>query len=409
MKCFYASVECADRGLNPFESSLVVADVSRGKNAICLAISPKLKSLGIKNRCRINDIPNNIEYIAVKPRMKRYIEYAADIYDIYLDYISPEDIHVYSIDEMFLDITSYLNTYKITPKDFGIKLMKEIENKLKIPSSCGIGTNLYLSKIALDITAKKNKDHIGFLTEELFKLTLLNHTPLTDFWGISKGTVNRLKKYAIYDMQGIIDTPENLLYKEFGINAELLIDHANGRESCTMSDIKNYKTKSKSISNSQILFENYDADKAFLVMQEMTLTATQELVKNKLITHTISVYICYSNDFYSSGGGSLKLPFATQSYNTIIEYVKTLFYKHVDLNKPIRRLSINFSSLCDECAEGYDFFTNLNDLEKEKKLEKSVLNIKEKYGKNAILRGFDYLDGATQIERNAMIGGHNGE
>ncbi len=409
MKCFYASVECADRGLNPFETALVVADVSRGKNAICLAVSPKLKSLGIKNRCRINDIPLNIDYIAVKPRMKRYIEYSADIYDIYLDYISPDDIHVYSIDEMFLDVTSYLNTYRIKPKDFAIKLMKEIENRLKIPSTCGIGTNLYLSKIALDITAKKNKDHLGFLNEELFKLTLLNHTPLTDFWGISKGTVNRLKKYAIYDMQNILDTPEHLLYKEFGVNAELLIDHANGRESCTMADLKNYKTKSKSISNSQILFENYDAEKAFLVLQEMTLTTTQELLKRKLITSTVSVSIGYSNDFYSSSGGSLKLPFATQSYNTIIEHVRTLFYKHVDLRKPIRRLGISFSSLTDECAEGYDFFTNLNDLEREKKLEKSVLNIKEKYGKNAILRGFDFLDGATQKERNTMIGGHNGE
>lgn len=409
MKCFFASVECVERGLSPFETSLAVVDSSRGKNAICLAISPKMKALGIKNRCRLNDIPKQIKFIDAKPRMKKYIDYAASIYDIYLDYVSPEDVHVYSIDEAFIDVTSYLKTYNKTPKEFAKFLINEISLRTGIPATCGIGTNLYLSKIALDISAKKNKDHIGFLTEEIFKLTLSKHRPITDFWGIAKGTANRLKKYSIYDMEGITKINSDLLYKEFGINAELLIDHAYGKESCTIKDIKNYKTKSKSISNSQILFEDYETEKARLVLQEMTLTACQELLKRKVITSTVSIYIGYSQDFNIPTGGAMKLPYATSSYHIISEYVNTLFDKHVRLGILIRRLGISFGGISDESAEGYDFFTDQEFLLKEKNIEKTILNIKSKYGKNAVLRGFDLQEGATQIERNKLIGGHNGE
>lgn len=409
MKCFFASVECAERGLNPFEAPLAVVDTSRGKNAICLAISPKMKALGVTNRCRYNDIPKHIKFIEAKPRMSKYIKYAGDIYDLYLDYFSPLDIHVYSIDECFIDVTSYLNTYHKTPKQFAKFLIEEISRRTNIPATCGIGTNLYLSKIALDISAKKNTDHIGFLTEELFILTLSNHRPITDFWGIAKGTSNRLKKYAIYDMEGIRKMDANLLYKEFGVNAELLIDHAYGKESCTISDIKNYKTKSKSISNSQILFEDYEKDRAKIVMQEMTLTACQELIKRKVIANTISIFIGYSKDVYKSTGGALKLPYATSSYNIISKYVDALYDKNAILGIPIRRLGISFSGITDESAEGYDLFTNQEFMLKEKNLEKTVLNIKGKFGKNAVLRGFDLEDGATQIERNKLIGGHNGE
>ena len=407
MKCFFASVECAERGLSPFETCLAVVDASRGNNAICLAITPKMKALGIKNRCRYNDIPKDLDFIDAKPRMRKYIEYAANIYDVYLDYVSPLDIHVYSIDEAFLDVTSYLKTYNKTPKEFAKFLINEIAVRTKIPATCGIGTNLYLAKIALDITAKKSTDHIGFLTEKIFDLTLLNHRPITDFWGIAKGTEKRLKKYGIYDMEGIRKADKNFLYKEFGINAELLIDHAFGRETCTISDIKNYKTKSKSISSSQILFEDYDTNKAKLVLEEMTLTSTQELLKRKVVTNSISIYVGYSKDSIPSAGGSIRLPLATSSFKSIIKYVDYLYDKHVTLGIPIRRLGISFGGLVDESAEGYNFFTDLESIKKERDLERTIIGIKGKFGKNSVVRGFDLLEGATQIERNKLIGGHN--
>ena len=226
MKSFFASVECAERGLDAMTTKLVVADETRTEGTICLAVSPALKECGVKNRCRLFEIPKGLEYIIAPPRMKKYIEYAANIYAIYLKYIDKADIHVYSIDECFIDVTDYLKMYKLRAKQFAKMLMSEIWEKLKIPSSCGIGTNLYLAKIALDITAKHSKDRIGWLTEEKYISTLWKHQPLTDFWQISFGTVDRLKKYGIFDMQGIAKCSQEKLYKEFGINAELLIDHA---------------------------------------------------------------------------------------------------------------------------------------------------------------------------------------
>ena len=223
MKTFYASVECAERGLNPFNTNLVVADPARGKGAICLAISPKLKAMGIKNRCRLYEIPENLDCIIAKPRMKKYIEYAADIYEIYLDYVSKDDIHVYSIDEAFLDVTDYLPMYKMTAIQFAQKLMNEIAEKKHIPSTAGIGTNMYLAKIALDITAKHSKDHIGYLDEEKYKKELWDHKPITDFWQVARGISHRLEKYKIYTMRDVANENPELLYNIFGVNAELLI------------------------------------------------------------------------------------------------------------------------------------------------------------------------------------------
>lgn len=245
MKSFYASVECAERGLSPFETNLVVADESRGKGAITLAISPKMKALGVKNRCRLFEIPQNIKYIVALPRMSLYIKYCADIFEIYLDYFSEEDIHQYSIDEAFIDVTDYLSVYNLTPKQLAKKIIDEIAIRTHIPATCGIGTNLFLAKIALDITAKHCKDHIGELTEESFKETLWEHTPITDFWNIAKGTANRLARYGIYTMKGIAHAPEDLLYRNFGKNAKILIDHANGRESCNMYNYFEGKPNSK--------------------------------------------------------------------------------------------------------------------------------------------------------------------
>lgn len=283
MKSFFASVECAERGLNPFETNLIVADESRGNGTICLAITPKMKSLGVRNRCRRYEIPKNIQYITAMPRMQKYIDYAAEIYGIYLQYIDKQDIHVYSIDESFIDATDYLPMYHKTPKEFAKMLIDEIAQKLHIPATAGIGTNLYLAKIALDITAKKVPDHMGYLNEELFRETLWHHKPLTDFWGISTGTVRRLERRGITDMAGIAQYPSEMLYKDFGINAELLIDHSWGRESCLMSDIKNYKSKSKSVSSSQVLFEDYTFEKAKIVVEEMVRSGCLELMRRKVI------------------------------------------------------------------------------------------------------------------------------
>jgi len=409
MKAFYASVECAQRGLNPFETNLVVADASRGKGALCLAVSPKLKAQGVGTRCRLFEIPPHIKYIAAKPRMSKYIEYAADIYEIYLNYISKDDIHVYSIDESFIDATSYLKVYNLTPKQFAAKLVDEIAHRLHIPSTVGIGTNLYLAKIALDITAKKSKEHLGYLNEELYKATLWEHKPITDFWQVAKGTAARLARFGITDMKGVALAPEQLMYKTFGINAELLIDHAWGRESCTIADIKAYKTKSKSISNSQILLKDYTFEQASLVMQEMALAGCQQMLREGLVTRSIWLGVGYSKDERSPTSGSIRMAEVTNIFSIVSGYVATLFENTAAKNIPIRRLSISFGNLCGQECEGYDFFTNYEQIQREKKCEQAALYIKDKFGKNAMLRAMDLQADATAKLRNTQIGGHNSE
>lgn len=406
MRTFYASVECAERSLNPFETNLVVADLTRGKNALCLAISPKLKAQGVKNRCRLSDIPKSIKYEVAPPRMQLYIEYSADIYGLYLKYFDPADIHVYSIDESFIDVTGYLETYKKTPKELAKFIMNEIADELHIPSTVGIGTNLFLAKIALDITAKHSKDHIGYLNEELFKETLWDHRPITDFWMIASGTARRLEKYGVTTMRQIANFPENLLYKTFGINAELLIDHAWGRESCRISDIKNYKTRSKSVSFSQILPRDYSYEEAKTVMIEMAFNGYRELVKRHVITKKVQVGIGYSRDRHESTAAAVRLSSATALSSKLKPAVEQAFEKAAVKGIPIRRLAIAFNDVCDEGCEGYDLFTDWNSIEKEKARDKAVLELTEKYGKNAVLRGINFMDGATQRERNEMIGGH---
>lgn len=406
MKCFYASVECAERQLNPFDTCLVVADETRGKNALCLAVSPKMKALGVKNRCRLSDIPANINYIIAPPRMQLYIDYAADIYAIYLNYFSPDDIHVYSIDESFLDVTDYLDTYRMSPKQLAKTLMNEISDKLQIPSTTGIGTNLYLAKIALDISAKKAKDHMGYLDEQLYRETLWDHKPITDFWQVAGGTSRRLEHLGISTMRGVAQCPENALYKAFGKNAELLIDHAWGRESCLMSDIKKYRAKTHSVSFSQILPRDYSFDEARVVMQEMILHGAHELMKRKVITQKVWIGVGYTFNSISSTKGSVRLISATSVNSLLQEPALSVFDNIADRSVPIRRLAIAFEDVVDEGCEGYDFFTDWNAVEREKARERAILGLSEKYGKNAVMRGTSYLDCATQRERNEMIGGH---
>lgn len=406
MKSFFASVECAERGLDAMTTKLVVADEERTSSTICLAVSPALKKLGVKNRCRLFEIPNNIDFIIAPPRMKKYIEYAAEIYGIFLKYISKNDIHVYSIDESFIDATDYLKLYKLKAKDFVTKLMDEILATLGIPSSAGIGSNLYLAKVALDITAKHSADGIGWLTEDKFIKTLWNHKPLTDFWQISYGTVDRLAKYGITDMEGIAKTNEDLLYREFGVNAELLIDHAWGRETCLMNDIKNYKKKSRSFSSSQILPCNYNFKDAKLIMREMIQSGCYDLFRAHYVTQQVHLNIGYGDKKGDYAKGTIRMNATTNLYSIISNFTDALFDKIIDKNRPIRRVGYVFSEIKSQEYEQYDMFTDLELIKKEKRLVASVINMQDKYGKNSILKAHDLEEKATARERNNSIGGH---
>lgn len=406
MKSFFASVECAERGLDAMKTKLVVADESRTEKTICLAVSPALKEMGIKNRCRLFEIPKNIEFQIASPRMKKYIEYAANIYAIYLKYIDKSDIHVYSIDESFIDATDYLKIYNLSAKEFAQKLMNEITNTLHIPCSCGIGTNLFLAKIALDIMAKHSPERIGFLSEESFRKILWRHEPLSDFWQVSRGTIERLAKHGIYTMYDIAHADENILFKEFGINAELLIDHAYGKESCLMSDIKSYKSKSKSISSSQILPCNYNFSDAKLVMQEMIQNGCYDLTKNNFVTNSVQLFVGYGDNKFDTSKGLKHLGVTTNLYSIISTKAEELFDEIAEKNRPIRRIGYNFPNLISDENEQYNLFSDVNKIEKEKKLVKSILSLQEKYGKNSVLRGQDLKENATQIARNKTIGGH---
>ncbi len=407
LKSFYASVECAERQLDPMTTNLVVADPARSEKTICLAISPSMKALGIKNRCRVFEIPKGVQYITAPPRMKLYIEYSANIYAIYLKYIAKEDIHVYSIDEAFLDVTDYLSLYQLTPKELAVQIMDDIKRTTKITATAGIGTNLYLAKIALDITAKHVKDNIGYLDEVLFQKNLWHHRPLTDFWRIGKGTVKRLESMGIMNMQDIAHADEKLLYRMFGIDAELLIDHAWGRESTTMADIKAYKPQNSSLSSGQVLSRDYTFEECKLIVKEMTDALCLDMADKGLVTQSFSLMIGYSNELHMKAAtGTVSMRVTTNAYRVIIPYVLELYERIVQKDKPIRRLSVTCNSVVDEAYEQYDLFTDYAELEREKKLQKAALEIKRKFGKNALIRGMDLQEAATTIERNQQIGGH---
>lgn len=408
LKSFYASVECVARGYDPLKVPLVVADPTRGDGAITLAISPALKELGVKNRCRIYEIPKQIQYEIAMPRMRKYIEVSAQIYGIYLQYLSPDDIHVYSIDEVFIDATPYLRTYNCKAKDFAKLLMKAVMDKTGICATAGIGTNLYLAKIAMDIVAKHVPEHIGILTEELYQKYLWKHQPLTDFWNVGRGTAARLAKYGVFDMKGITELPEDLLYKEFGVKAEFLIDHAWGREPCTMEQIHNYRGKSKSLSNSQILFEDYDVDGARIVMKEMVENLVLELVENDLYAKGISLFIGYSKNCIPATGGRVKLSQTTCSIKKIQSAFEKLFIDRIKIGYGIRQIGISLTELTYEPDMQLSFFDDPEDDEKEKNIEVAMIDIRNRFGKNSLLKGFNFLDKATGIKRNMMVGGHNG-
>ena len=409
LKCFFASVECVSRNLDPFTSNLVVADPSRGNGAICLAISPSMKKLGIKNRCRLFEIPKNVEYITAMPRMKEYIKYSANIYAIYLKYVSAEDILVYSIDECFLDVTSYLKLYNLTAKQLAKRIIDDVYKTTNICATVGIGTNLFLAKVALDVTAKHTSDNMGYLDEQSFKKEIWHHKPITDIWNIGRGIAKRLEKYNAYDLYDVAHMDEKVLYKEFGVNAEFLIDHSKGIEPCTIKEIHSYKAKSNSMSNNQILFEDYKYEDAFLILKEMVEVNVLDLVDKNLVTNVISLHVGYSKDVIKPTCVSMKLDEYTNSYAKLNEYFIRLFNKNVDKYHMIRRMGISFGNVVDEMYKTINLFTDVEAEEKERKVQKAILEIKHKYGKNSILKAMNLQEKATTRKRNKLVGGHNGE
>lgn len=409
LKSFYASCECVERGLDSMTTDLVVADPARGNGAICLAVSPSLKSKGVKNRCRLYEIPSGMKYIIAVPRMKLYMEYSAKIYSVYLKYISKDDIHVYSIDECFIDITDYMKIYGLSAKEMAMMLMDKVLKETGIYATAGIGTNLFLAKVALDITAKHSKDRLGYLDKKIFKDKIWHHRPITDIWNVGRGIAARLESHGVYDLAGVALMSEKTLYKEFGVNAEYLIDHANGEESCTIKDIHNYKSKSSSISNGQILFEDYNFNDAKIVLREMVDMLSLDLVDNNLFTNSISLYVGYSKDVIRPSGGTKKLSEYTNSSKKLVQYFLDYFDSTVKKGYPIRKINIGFNNLSENTGFTIDIMGESEEERREKDLQKTVIAIKKKFGKNAILKGTSLEEKATGQMRNKLIGGHNGE
>ena len=450
LKSFYASVECVERGLNPFKTNLVVADPTRSKSTICLAITPAMKALGIKNRCRIHEIPDCVKYITAMPRMQLYMDYSAKIYGIYLRYVSKEDIHVYSVDECFIDVTNYLQLYHLTAKEMAVKLMQAVMEETGITATAGVGTNLYLAKIAMDIVAKHVDDHIGILDEFSYREQLWDHKPLSDFWRIGSRTEKKLAGYGIHTMGDIAMASlrsEDWLYKMFGIDAELLIDHAWGYEPCTMEMVKAYKPEMNSVCAGQVLHCPYDFEKAKLVVKEMTDQMVLDLVDKKLVTDQIVLTVGYDIENLNNADrkkqyhgevtidrygrripkhahGTTNLKRQTSSTKMITDAVIELYDRIVDRNLLVRRINITANRLVDESSvkkeevyEQLDLFTDYEAqrkkqeeeeaaLNREKRMQEAMLSIKKKFGKNAVLKGMNLQEGATARDRNEQIGGH---
>lgn len=407
LKSFYASVECVERGWDPLTASLVVADPERSEKTICLAVSPALKQMGVPNRCRVFQIPKEIPYKMAPPRMQLYIDYAAEIYGVYLKYIAKEDIQVYSIDEAFLDVTDYLHLYQMTAMELGRKIMQDILDTTKIPAACGVGTNLYLAKVALDIMAKHETDRIAYLDEARYREKLWKHKPLTDFWRVGRGTVERLSNMGICTMEEIAHARESLLYKAFGIDAELLIDHAWGREPVTIADIKAYRPKNTSFSSGQVLPRDYEYEEGVLVVKEMADLLCLDLVDQGLVTSHISLVIGYSNQkCFEPARGSTTLRSATSSNRRLLSYVEQLYRRIVRPGAYIRRITLTYTGVMTEDYQQFDLFSDPEETEKDVKAQRAVISIKQRYGRNAILKGMNLEESATTIERNGQIGGH---
>ena len=491
LKSFYASVECVERGLDPLTTNLVVADPSRTEKTICLAVSPSLKAYGIPGRARLFEVVQRVKevnamrrmhapghalsgesydaaqlaaspalaasYITAPPRMAYYIGYSTRIYNIYLQYVAPEDIHVYSIDEVFMDVTPYLDTYGISARELAQKIILDVLHTTGITATAGIGSNLYLCKVAMDIVAKhvspdRHGVRIARLTEATYRRLLWAHRPLTDFWRVGRGYARKLESYGLFTMGDIARCSlgkandfynQDLLYRLFGVNAELLIDHAWGWEPCTMADIKAYRPAANSLGAGQVLQCPYPFDKARLVAQEMAGQLALDLLEKRLVTSQIVLTVGYdienltnpairsayhgtvTTDFYGRkvpghAHGTANLGAPTSSAMRIVRAVTDLFGRIVDSRLLVRRITLAAGRVAHEDAaarsasyEQLDLFTDYAAAEKEKaalarerSMQQAVLHLKHKYGKNAVLRGMDLQEGATSISRNGQIGGH---
>lgn len=410
LKSFFASVECVERGLDPMRTRLVVADPERKNGTICLAVTPAMKALGVKNRCRVFEIPRGIDYIKAPPRMRLYLEYSSRIYSIYLDWFSRDDIHVYSVDEVFIDVTGYLATYKKTPLELARFLVSEVKCRSGIPAAAGVGSNLYLAKIAMDILAKRSPDFIASLDEESYRRQLWRHTPLTDFWRIGQGTAERLEKLGVRTMEGIARLPEEILYKTFGVDAELLIDHAWGREPTLISDIKAYRSKTHSITSGQVLMRDYTQDETEIVIREMVDLLSLDLLDRGCVTPHISLWIGYSSQTGKQPShGGIKIEPPSESDLVLIPAALDLFRRIAAPGGLIRRVNISFDDVYCPAFRQETFFSDAAAGERHRRLRKTVSGIRRRFGGNAILRGTDFEEGATTVERNKQIGGHKAE
>jgi len=419
LKSFYASVECCDRGLDPLTTNLVVADPTRTSKTICLAVSPSMKALGVKNRCRVFQIPPGIEYIMAPPRMARYIERSADVYAVYLSFLSKDDIHVYSIDEAFMDVGPYLSLYGCDAMELGLRIRQAVLDATGIPATVGLGTNLYLAKIALDIMAKRSPDFVGVLDQQAYREQLWGHTPLTDFWRVGSGTVRRLDELGIHTMGQLAVAEEEPLFKAFGVDAEILIDHAWGIEPVSIADIKAYRPQAHSLSSSQVLACDYDHAGGLLVAKEMADSLALELVEKGLECGAVGVWVQHGSSsrerFEGAGdwsslseGGTARLVSPTSSAHEIRTLVADVFEARVLDDRPIRRVSVALGEVVEERRAGtqLDLFSSAEERADEKSRQQAINDIKRRFGKNAILRGMDLMPEATTRERNEQIGGH---
>ena len=407
LKSFFASVECVERGLDPMTARLVVADPERKSGTICLAVTPGMKALGVRNRCRVFEIPPGIDYITAPPRMRLYLEYSAKIYSIYLDYFSRDDIHVYSVDEVFIDVTGYLKTYKKTPLELARFLVSEVKTRSGIPAAAGVGTNLYLAKIAMDVLAKRSPDFIATLDEAAYREKLWRHEPLTDFWRIGSGTAERLEKLGVRTMEGITKLPEDLLYKIFGVDAELLIDHAWGREPTELSDIKSYKSKTHSITSGQVLMRDYTEEETEIIVREMVDLLSLDLLDRGCVTPHLSLTVRYSTrEGRAPSHGGVKIEPASESDLVLIPAALDLLRRIAVPGLLIRGVIISFDDIYCPAFRQANFFEDDDAGERHRRLRKTVSELRHRFGGNAILKGTDFEAGATTRERNKQIGGH---
>ena len=428
LKSFYASVECVERGLDPLTTNLVVADEIRTDKTICLAVSPSLKKYGLSGRSRLFEVHQvladlrkrtgkTVPFITAPPRMSLYMQYSGRIYAIYLKYVSPEDIHVYSIDECFLDVSRYLALYHTTARQLTRTILQDVLKTTGITGTAGIGTNLYLCKIAMDIMAKHAEadadgTRIGELDETSYKYQLWDHRPLTDFWRIGQGTAGTLEKRQIFTMGDLarasIDQ-EEWLYQTFGIDAELLIDHAWGLEPCTMADIKRYRPGSNSLGSGQVLQSPYPYSRARIIVLEMIDELILELSAKELATDSVTLHIGYDHsggDLPGTAHGTANLKTPSSSPEKIRRAVPDLYDRIVDPSRFVRRVTVTANRVVPDNYLQFDLFSDPEKLEKEKNLQRIILEIRKKYGKNAILKGTSLQDGATARERHQQIGGH---